>query len=73
MNDARAGKAAVSVSEHVEAGGFARAHDASGAVAGTGRTDAVNSGIVRTADRAREAMKRGPASLSAVTQAVGRP
>ena len=72
MNDARAGKAAVSVSEHVEAGDFARAHDASGAVAGTGRTDAVNSGIVRTADRAREAMKRGPASLSAVTQAVSR-
>ena len=72
MNDARAGKAAVSVSEHVEAGDFARAHDASGAVAGTGRTDAVNSGIVRTADRAREAMKRGPASLSAVTRAVSR-
>ena len=72
MNDARAGKAAVSVSEHVEAGDFARAHDASGAVAGTGRTDAVNSGIVRTADRAREAMRRGPASLSAVTRAVSR-
>ena len=72
MNDARAGKAAVSVSEHVEAGDFARAHDASGAVAGTGRTDAVNSGIVRTTDRAREAMRRGPASLSAVTRAVSR-
>jgi len=72
VNDARAGKAAVSVSEHVEAGDFARAHDASGAVAGTGRTDAVNSGIVRTADRAREAMRRGPASLSAVTRAVSR-
>ena len=72
MNDARAGKAAVSVSEHVEAGDFARAHDASGAVAGTGRTDAVNSGIVRTADRAREAMKRGPASLSAVARVVSR-
>ena len=72
MNDARAGKAAVSVSEHVEAGDFARAHDASGAVAGTGRTDAVNSRIVRTADRAREAMRRGPASLSAVTRAVSR-
>ena len=72
MNDARAGKAAVSVSEHVEAGDFARTHDASGAVAGTGRTDAVSSGIVRTTDRAREAMRRGPASPSAIGRAVSR-
>ena len=72
MNDARAGKAAVSVSEHVEAGDFARSHDASGAVAGTGRTDAVNSGIVRSSDRAMEAMRRGTAPLAEVARAVRR-
>ena len=72
MSEPRVDKPAVNVSEHVEAGDFARGHDASGEVAGTGRTDAVNSGIVRTADRAREAMRRGPASLSAVTRAVNR-
>ena len=54
MNEPHAGKPAVNVSEHVAAGDFARAHDASGAVAGTGRTDAVNSGIVRTSDRSEE-------------------
>ena len=65
-------KPAVNVSEHVEAGDFARSHDASGAVAGTGRTDAVNSGIVRSSDRAREAMRRGTAPLAAVTRTVRR-
>lgn len=72
MSEPRAGKQAVSVSEHVEAGDFARSHDASGAVAGTGRTDAVNSGIVRPSDRAKAAMKRGSEQLPAVVRAVRR-
>ena len=72
MSESRANKPAVNVSEHVEAGDFARSHDASGAVAGTGRTDAVNSGIVRPSDRAREAMKRGPAPLASIARAVRR-
>ena len=72
MSEPRANKPAVNVSEHVEAGDFARSHDASGAVAGTGRTDAVNSGIVRPSDRAREAMRRGTAPLAAVARTVRR-
>ena len=72
MSESRASKPAVNVSEHVEAGDFARSHDASGAVAGTGRTDAVNSGIVRPSDRAREAMKRGPAPLASIARTVKR-
>ena len=72
MSEPRVNKPAVNVSEHVEAGDFARSHDASGAVAGTGRTDAVNSGIVRSSDRAREAMRRGTAPLAAVTRTVRR-
>ena len=72
MSEPHAGKPAVNVSEHVAAGDFARAHDASGAVAGTGRTDAVNSGIVRTSDRAKDAMRRGQASLPALARAVRR-
>ena len=72
MSESRANKPAVNVSEHVEAGDFARSHDASGAVAGTGRTDAVNSGIVRPSDRAREAMKRGPAPLASIARTVKR-
>ena len=72
MSESRGNKSAVNVSEHVEAGDFARGHDASGAVAGTGRTDAVNSGIVRPSDRAREAMKRGPAPLASIARAVRR-
>lgn len=72
MSEPRDGKPAVSVTEHVEAGDFAHAHDASGAVAGTGRTDAVNSGIVRSADRAKEALKRGPAPLPTVAKAIMR-
>ena len=72
MSEPRVDKPAVNVSEHVEAGDFARGHDASGAVAGTGRTDAVNSGIVRPSDRAREAMRRGTAPLAAVARTVRR-
>lgn len=56
----------------MEAGDFARGHDASGAVAGTGRTDAVNSGIVRSSDRAMEAMRRSTAPLAAVARTVRR-
>ena len=72
MSEPRANKPAVNVSEHVEAGDFARSHDASGAVAGTGRTDAVNSGIVRPSDRAREAMRRGTAPLASIARTVKR-
>ena len=72
MSEPRVNKPAVNVSEHVEAGDLAPSHDASGAVAGTGRTDAVNSGIVRPSDRAREAMRRGTAPLAAVTRTVRR-
>ena len=72
MSEPRVDKPAVNVSEHVEAGDFARGHDASGAVAGTGRTDAVNSGIVRSSDRAMEAMRRGTAPLAEVARAVRR-
>ncbi|MBQ9042362.1 MAG: hypothetical protein IJ111_06055, partial [Eggerthellaceae bacterium] len=72
MSEPRVDKPAVNVSEHVEAGDFARGHDASGAVAGTGRTDAVNSGIVRSSDRAMEAMRRGTAPLAAVARTVRR-
>lgn len=72
MSEPRADRPAVSVSEHVEAGDFARSHDASGAVAGTGRTDAVSSGIVRPSDKAREAMRRGTAPLAAVARTVRR-
>ena len=72
MSEPRANKPAVNVSEHVEAGDFARSHDASGAVAGTGRTDAVNSGIVRPSDRVREAMRRGTAPLATVARTVRR-
>lgn len=72
MSEARADKTAAVFSEHVEAGDFAHANDASGAVAGTGKTDAVNSGIVRTSDRARDAMKRGAPSLAGVARAVRR-
>lgn len=72
MSETLVDRPAVSVSEHVGAADFARAHDASGAVAGTGRTDAVNSGIVRTSDRAKEAMRRGGASAPAIARAVGR-
>ena len=72
MSEPRANKPAVNVSEHVEAGDFARSHDASGAVAGTGRTDAVNSGIVRSSDRAMEAMRRSTAPLAAVARTVRR-
>ena len=72
MSEPRVNKPAVNVSEHVEAGDFARSHDASGAVAGRGRTDAVNSGIVRPSDRAREAMKRGPAPLASIARTVKR-
>ena len=72
VSEPRVSKPAVNVSEHVAAGDFARSHDASGAVADTGRTDAVNSGIVRTSDRAKDAMKRGPASLSVVARAMRR-
>ncbi len=72
MSEARADKTAAVFSEHVEAGDFARANDASGAVAGTGKTDAVNSGIVRTSDRAKDAMKRGAPSLAGVVRAVRR-
>lgn len=72
MSEPRVDKPAVNVSEHVEAGDFARGHDASGAVAGTGRTDAVNSGIVRSSDRAMEAMRRSTAPLAAVARTVRR-
>ena len=72
MSEPRVNKPAVNVSEHVEAGDFARSHDASGAVAGTGRTDAVNSGIVRSSDRAMEAMRRSTAPLAAVARTVRR-
>lgn len=72
MSNSRTDKTAAVFSEHVEAGDFARSNDASGAVAGTGRTDAVNSGIVRTSDRARDAMKRGAPSLAGIARAVRR-
>ena len=72
MSEPRVDKPAVNVSEHVDAGDFARSHDASGAVAGTGRTDAVNSGIVRSSDRTREVMRRSTAPLVSVARAFRR-
>lgn len=72
MSDARADKGTAVFTEHVAAGDFAHANDASGAVAGTGKTDAVNSGIVRSSNRTREAMRLGPASAPAAVRTVRR-